>query len=659
MATGRVSGIVLALLVGGHLLGCGGGDGGPTQPPPPTVTSVEVTPATQTLTAFGETFQFSAVAKDAGGRTVAGRTFTWTSSDEVVATVDAATGLATAVGNGTATITARTGGVSGSAELSATFVAPQYVEGLIAGSFNTWWYRANHHAYAHGMATSVMADQHTSSWGNFYMREAGSEPRQPIVYDPSHPYAYVLERPFEKNYTAIVAARDGLIAIAGNDGQLFTNDDTQVGTDGEDTPRALAFARFVQGLAHASVGVLYDRGLIVDETTDLEAVDWSPYADMVNAGLGYLQEAIDWASDTTFTIPSDWVGTDADIDNQELVRLAHSYMARFMASVARDVGERAAVDWGSVITHIDAGITADFVLQGDGEDWVDDYKYNGARPGWSRIDLRMLGPADQQGSWPAWEALPPADRMPFDIDTDDARLPAYPPTMVNADWDCYQTTGRTTSCGKLYTEYRDPMRPFQPEYGTYHFSGYADVRYVDYLDDHLGQMVEMNMAEMNLLKAEALIRTGQAASAVPLINITREANGELPPVTVDGASGARCVPRNLDGSCGDLMEAMKYEKRWETFLTWPGLAFYDDRGWGDLITGTSIQWPVPVQELSALVNKIYTAGPAGDNALRGLKILEAGELPSPGDMAARVSKGVLAPAVAAGRGPARRRRAGH
>jgi hypothetical protein len=85
------------------------------------------------------------------------------------------------------------------------------------------------------------------------------------------------------------------------------------------------------------------------------------------------------------------------------------------------------------------------------------------------------------------------------------------------------------------------------------------------------------------------------------------------------------------------MEAMKYEKRWETYLTWPGLAFYDDRGWGDLITGTSVQWPVPVQELSALLDKIYAArGGSGYPAPHGLRPLERGELPSPADMAARV-----------------------
>ena len=84
------------------------------------VSSVDVTPASSNLTSVGATLQFSAVAKDANGNNVAGKTFTWSSSDQLVATVDAA-GLATAVANGTATITETTDAVNGTAQLS---VAP-------------------------------------------------------------------------------------------------------------------------------------------------------------------------------------------------------------------------------------------------------------------------------------------------------------------------------------------------------------------------------------------------------------------------------------------------------------------------------------------------------------------------------------------------------
>jgi alpha-tubulin suppressor-like RCC1 family protein len=94
-------------------MGCGDSSG------PVNVNQVVVTPGTYTLAALGVTHQFSAVARDLGGGTVAEVTFTWSSSDSDVATVDE-NGLATAVGNGATTITASVQGVSGDATLQVT-----------------------------------------------------------------------------------------------------------------------------------------------------------------------------------------------------------------------------------------------------------------------------------------------------------------------------------------------------------------------------------------------------------------------------------------------------------------------------------------------------------------------------------------------------------
>ena len=99
---------------------CGGDSGGPTAPPtvdPPRATTVTVSPATAELTAVGATVQLSAEVRDQNGQAMAGATVTWSSSDASVATVDAS-GLATAAGNGTATITATAGAVSGNAAVS-------------------------------------------------------------------------------------------------------------------------------------------------------------------------------------------------------------------------------------------------------------------------------------------------------------------------------------------------------------------------------------------------------------------------------------------------------------------------------------------------------------------------------------------------------------
>jgi outer membrane protein OmpA-like peptidoglycan-associated protein len=84
--------------------------------------AVTVAPPTATIDVAGGTVQFIARELDAGGSTVAGATFTWTSDAPRVATVSPS-GLAAAVGNGTAHITATSHGQTGSATLAVALAA--------------------------------------------------------------------------------------------------------------------------------------------------------------------------------------------------------------------------------------------------------------------------------------------------------------------------------------------------------------------------------------------------------------------------------------------------------------------------------------------------------------------------------------------------------
>lgn len=109
------------------LLSCGD----PTTPKDetPTVTTVTVTGSTSDLT-VGETVQLSANALDQKGATMSGQTFTWTSSNNAVATVSS-TGLVTAVAAGAFDITAAVSGKSG--KFTATAKAAPFVIALTAG----------------------------------------------------------------------------------------------------------------------------------------------------------------------------------------------------------------------------------------------------------------------------------------------------------------------------------------------------------------------------------------------------------------------------------------------------------------------------------------------------------------------------------------------
>src|SRR5947208_4843091 len=86
------------------------------------VASVTVTPGTASLT-VGQTVQLTATPRDANGTPLTGRVITWQSSDNTIATVNGS-GLVTGAGpGGPVTMTATSGGQSGTASVTVT-VAP-------------------------------------------------------------------------------------------------------------------------------------------------------------------------------------------------------------------------------------------------------------------------------------------------------------------------------------------------------------------------------------------------------------------------------------------------------------------------------------------------------------------------------------------------------
>ena len=103
-------------------LGCG--DVPPTEPPLPTATTIEVSPSRAMLQALGDTTRFTATVLDQNGQVMAGAAVAFSSSDVTVATVDAS-GLATAVGNGSATLTVTSGSATGSALITVAQVVAE------------------------------------------------------------------------------------------------------------------------------------------------------------------------------------------------------------------------------------------------------------------------------------------------------------------------------------------------------------------------------------------------------------------------------------------------------------------------------------------------------------------------------------------------------
>lgn len=483
-------------------------------------------------------------------------------------------------------------------ETERVLAAPGDVENLISSAYRNWWDTSRNYD---GLALilSVIAFEHSAMAANAGMEERGRIPRIAVNNSPADAFVHAYEPPWFRNYAAISAVNQGLQRI---DAGLVIGNAAQ-------TTRARAFAKFVQGLAHAHVALLFDRGVIYTEDIDVSTtqLEMKPYGEVMVAALQMLTEAATIAGSASFTVPTSWM--TQEMSSQQFVRVINSYKARFRAEVARTPAERQAVNWNQVIAEVDAGITSTLNVNNDGDIWLDELNIYGNFPGaWSQITYWVHGMADVSGAYQQWIATPTGSKQPFLLVTPDQRFPQGTTAAAQADND-----GR-------YIMYEGSIGHVRADRGTWRWSLYRDARFDDYLfGGYVGPLPEITIAEMDLLKAEALVRTNRAADALPLINRTRTTNGGLPAVTAAGVpQGDNCVPKLPNGQCGSLLEALKWEKRLETYHSRMGAWFFDSRGWGDLMEGTFLHMPVPAKELQTLQLPIYTTGgAAGEAAPRG------------------------------------------
>jgi hypothetical protein len=486
------------------------------------------------------------------------------------------------------------------------------VESLIASSFRRWFNLTQ--GTTPSVALSVMADEFSTGFLDFGGQHLGEEPRNPIDNGPVSSNS-PNRAPMSTLYSIIAGVNIGIQAIDKYNLRLVT------GTT-DNTPRALAFAKFVQGVSHSYAALTYDQSWVFSEAVNTDTIRFGsgsthvqdlvvPYGAVRDTALAQLREALRIAQANTFTLPGntqgDWI-PGVTMNNQQFARVINSYIARTMVYSARNPAERAAVDWARVIQHVDAGITSDFAPTGTPDVMESVFKQRASRhrttvPGdFMRVDYMLVGPADQSDRFRNWANLPWAQRTPFImLNVQDRRIISSPTAnCTNAQANALATEGRYMGC-HLNAVFAAARGTGQQSYYYFHRLGRQTAW-------NTGPLLIMTVDEMNLLKAEALIRLNRPAEALPLINRTRVANGGLPPVTVDGAPEPNCTPRKLSGACGSLWDALRYEKRMELIGVEGGVAHWDARGWGALALGTPIHFPMPGNELELMGMAMYTTG---------------------------------------------------
>lgn len=474
---------------------------------------------------------------------------------------------------------------------------PASVEAVVSTAFRSFWPSVSDDYPV--WALSNIADEVTSGFADFGHLELSAEPRAAWNNSPVNSQASVNEDPWYELYSTISSANDALIAI---DSGIVIED----GGSGS-TARTQAVAKFVQGISHGYLGLFIDQAFIVDEQLALDTVTtpaFHPYPAVVAAGIAQLDEAIAIAEANDFELPADaWL--QADMTSDEFARLASSFSAQFLAYAPRTRAERDAVDWTEVLRRIDAGILVDYAPVAEPDVFWDDWKRLVARvrtgppSDFGRPDNMLLGPADSSNGFQTWLNTPLNSRAAFQIRTKDRRI---------------QGAAGPGAVGK-YVGYT-PTNIGAASRGTYRYSHHYFHRFGGGASWENGPQPFLTVAEMDLLKAEALIRLGRAPEAVELINKTRVANGELAPVTIEGPPNvAGCVPRKLNGECGSLWDALRYEKRIEMLGVNGLVSFFDARGWQTLPENSITQLPVPGRELETLQLPLYTfGGPGGESS---------------------------------------------
>ncbi|MEX0719642.1 MAG: T9SS type A sorting domain-containing protein [Balneolaceae bacterium] len=462
---------------------------------------------------------------------------------------------------------------------------------------------------------AVTADWTTSSWGNFGMHLLGTEPR--VTFPNTNANSSMSEyiNTWNTSYTAISNAQESVDELVNDLSPL------------DEAEKILyeGLSNFVQGLGYANLGLKFDQAEILSDaaakikpddnfsmnftpssiTINKEEINpddeifsssvpvffkrdnqqlqkivsstvtFEPYEIVLEEAKNHLLEAqsmFDSAVglDGSLNMPDEFINGFGGMTAESFSEMINTLVAEIEVFKARN--SDATTDWDEVLTLTQDGASEDYFPESNFDNWYSNavtyYSYNA----FTRVDQKIIAMLDdsQPTSWPEDGTTPPQ------ATSDDNRLESY----------------------FIYT----PSITFNPARGLYFFSQYTWGKF-SYLDnwggggDGTGPMPFVHKASNDLLRAEAIIRTGgDKTVAAGLINNSRNGNGNLSSLT--GAETEQ-----------ELMDAIYYE--WMIEVGPQGLgsiSWFNNRRLDKLQEGTLTQLPVPGPILENYGMDNYTFG---------------------------------------------------
>lgn len=442
------------------------------------------------------------------------------------------------------------------------------VENLITGAFRSFFGDA---VGFEAIFPNLIADQTSTTNASSGFWDYSKENNKIAINNhPTNQNPFAYTGPFSDHNANIQTVNSILKSIA--DGKKYEISNTDM------TNKFKAICLATRGLSMGILGLLYDKGYVVTEDSDLTTLELKPYGDLVDQAILDIDEAIkvinSLDSATMFTLHA-----NVDLSSELLVKVLNSFAAKFILSEARSSQEASSIDYSKIIAYATKGITTDFkpvalenVFYSFLQDWSTYTLADGAA--YLPTDIKIPHLMDKTGDYP--------DRYPTDsktilgeVETDDERISYF---------------GYTKAFGFL-----------RESRGRWLFTNYKNNRfYSDNDRNETGIPVDIfHKSELDYILAEAYLMTNQLDKAKELLdNSPRVTIGKLPLVNAEAS---------------EIRDALFYEYSIELDLASTiGTHWFFMRRHDLLQKGTPLHYPVPATELELISVDFYTFG--GDSS---------------------------------------------
>ena len=482
-------------------------------------------------------------------------------------------------------------------DVARATASPGDVQSLSLSAINDWYQSSTD--IDPWVMLNVTGDLMTMNYGNFGARFNNLEPRIPYNNNVSSGDAEASANPWSNQYSTLGEADDVLRAIGA--GVVLPG-----GTD-----KYKAIALWAQAGALMQLSLIFDKAFAVDEKFDPTVTPpvMIPYTDMETFAQGKLDALIALTSGKSETYDVTEFPLQGGLTSAKLNRIANTMAAQLLAYTPRTAAQAATVNWAKVLQYADKGIGTgsagapfDFSVIGDDIHWGSSLTDYFDFAGWMMIDMKLIH--KMSPNVPDHFIGTPPGCASSDHACFDAYYAPQAPYDKRLGIDVSTAPSVSQNPGGYDFIYGRGVQGSASR-GVYMQSPYYHLRYYKYsyqysAESNIGPQPYTLAAENDLIKAEALIRTGgDRALAASLVNNTRVNRGGLTPL----------LATDNDAT---FLKAILYEQEVECVST-DGFGFFALRGMDELQTGTVRHMPVPAAELATDALPIYTFGGAVEN----------------------------------------------